>query len=166
MKPNLNHIKHSGYKVPKDYFDTLDDSIMNSVTSNKFKVESSGFSTPTDYFDTLEETIMNTVSNNKKETKVIPLFNKKSLIYISSIAAAALIFISIYISKETVTFDSIEMELVENYLYTESISSEDLLSLLSDDSLIEDDFIQNNLNDDSLENFILDDDTIDDFLID
>ena len=166
MKTNLGHIKHSGYKVPKDYFDTLDNTIIDSIASNKFKTESSGFNIPTDYFDTLEEKIMNTVSNNKKEAKVISLFNKKNLIYISGIAAAALIFISIYISKETVTFDSIEMELVENYLYTESISSEDLLSLLGDDTLIEDDFIQNNLNDESLENFILDDDTIDDFLID
>ena len=83
-KKYIHNIKKTGFKVPEDYFNSLEDDILTEITL-KEKVSNSGFRTPKDYFKTLEDVIIEKVTE-QKTSKVISLFSKKNLIYASSIA--------------------------------------------------------------------------------
>lgn len=164
MKTNLKHITQAGFTTPKHYFNDLEIDLLGIAKTEALKVKTSGFEVEDHYFDALEEKILNKFLK-EKQTKVIPIFSKKNLIYLSGIAAAILISFSIYISKPEITFDTIDINLVENYLFEANITSEEMATLFAEDFLIEDEFIQNNLTEESIEIYILNDDNIDDFLI-
>ncbi len=114
-KNKLHNIKDSGFKAPENYFDGLEDSIMDQIKLHE-KIEDTGFKSPDNYFDLLEDKIIDRV---KHEPKVISLFNKRNLLYASSIAAALVIMFSIFINKSELTFDDLETASIENYLNEE-----------------------------------------------
>jgi len=136
---NLHNIKNSGFKTPKDYFEGLEDALLNEVKL-KENVSKPGFTMPKDYLDSFEVDLPKE-NSKRKETKVIHLFNRRNLIMVSSIAAAIVLFFSLNIGKEDYTYDSLDIETVENYLLEESYSSE-LASLLEDEELIETNFLE------------------------
>ncbi|MFD2824035.1 hypothetical protein ACFS5M_10155 [Lacinutrix iliipiscaria] len=153
-RKDLKNIQDSGFKVPKDYFENFENTILNHARL-KEKVSHSGFSTPEGYFDTVEEHILNRIST-KKSTKVISLIQKKSIIYASSIAAAIVLLFSIVDFNKTVTYDSLEFETVENYILNEDIDSEELASLFNDSDFSEDGFNAISFSEDDIENYVND----------
>ncbi|WP_370478255.1 hypothetical protein [Tamlana flava] len=154
MKKNkINNIKETGFKVPNDYFNNLEDVVMAQIKLSE-KVSHSGFKTPSGYFDTLEDRIIEKTSV-KKATKVISLFNKKNLIYVSGVAAAVLLLFNLSIFERD-PWSSLDTETVENYLLDENIvDSYELASLMTEEELAESDFTDVDFDDENVETYLL-----------
>lgn len=164
MKQNkIHNIDASGFKAPKNYFDNLEDIILSDIKL-KETVNGSGYKTPKGYFNNLEDSIIENIAE-KSETKVISLFNKRNLIYISSIAAAVLILFNISIFEREISFDSLDIETAENYIIDEDISSYEIASLLTDEDLLEDNFVKYNFNEETFETYLLNNIDIDDLIV-
>jgi len=166
MKQNLKNIKKIGFKTPDNYFDTLEDQIVTSLNLDESlgNVKEAGFEMPKDYLDSVEDKVFKSLEIEER-LKLVSLFSKRNLMYVSGIAATLLIFFSIFINSRTETNESIGMEYVENYIIAEDIDSYEIAALLSDDNLTEDIFIESDIMDGSLETYILENTTIEDLLI-
>jgi len=143
---NLHTTKDSGFKVPQNYFEGLEDSILNEVKL-KSTISDSGFKAPENYFETFKVSV-------EKETKVISLFNKKAVLYVSSIAAAIVLFFSLTLfNNSPISIHDLDTETVDNYILDE-INLEDIASLFQDNELNETQFIEYSLNDDTLDSYL------------
>ncbi|QTV04722.1 hypothetical protein [Faecalibacter bovis] len=95
-KTNLNNNKE--FKIPTDYFASLEESILNET--KRFE-DRSIFEVPTDYFSDLEASILNSTVQVKKGKA------RQLWIAVSSVAACLLLFVVGYIqfnnSKEKTT---------------------------------------------------------------
>ncbi len=160
-KNNLHNIKDTGFKTPKNYFDSLEDSIMNQIKLIE-KVENTGFKVPGNYFESLDYNLFDKVA---QKPKVISLFTKRNLFYASSIAAALVLTFSIFINKDDITFDDLEITSIENYLYDEDIDSYEIASLLTEEELITDNFIESEISHDLIEDYLIENATIEDLII-
>ncbi|NJN28883.1 MAG: hypothetical protein HC819_24405, partial [Cyclobacteriaceae bacterium] len=60
----LHNIKETGFKVPDNYFESLEETILNDVKL-KEKIAHSGFKTPDNYFESVEETIAQGLKQEK-----------------------------------------------------------------------------------------------------
>src|SRR5690606_3425873 len=103
MDRNLKNIKASGFKTPENYFEGVEDSVLNQIHLKS--IEGSGFKIPEGYLDTIDNTIIAKVYKNN-DTKVINLFSMYNLLYLSSVAAAILLLfnLSIFESKRVASF--------------------------------------------------------------
>ena len=163
MKTNkIHNITNSGLKAPKDYFDNLEDRLMSEIKLNE-TASVSGFKAPDGYFDTLESRILNKVSE-KETTKVIPLFNRKNILYISSIAAAVLLLFNLSIFEKETNWDSLDIETVENYILDENVGSYEIASLLAVDDISEDDFDSLEFTDEAMEGYFLENTSVEDLM--
>jgi len=160
-KNKLHNIKNSGFKTPNDYFDNLEDSIMNQINLSE-KIEDTGFKTPDNYFESLEDNLLDKVSH---KPKVISMFTKRNLIYASSIAAALVIMLSVYFNRNEITFDNLETVSIENYLYDEGFDTYEIASLLTEEELSTDNFVDSQLSDELIENYLIENTTIEDLIL-
>lgn len=154
-KENLNNIKQTGFKTPDNYFNTIEDQIMSQISLEEIGKDS-GFKTPDNYFDTIEDNIL----SKTKETKIIKLFNKKTIITVASIAAMFVLFFNLNPFKTQVTFDNLDTNTVETYILNE-VELNDISNLIETDQLSQTDFID--YNGISIDNY-LDDIDLEDFL--
>ena len=165
MKKELNNIKKTGFNAPKEYFNGLEDKIMNNINlNNHLKNEkSTGFTMPNGYLNFLEDAVLNNV---KKEPKVITLFSKQSLIYISGVAAAILIMFNVFWNTTETSIETIDPELVENYFIDEGIDTYEIAALFTEEELttINTDIFDQTFNDDSLEDYLLENANIEDII--
>lgn len=168
MNNKLDHIKQSGFKTPKDYFDNLEDSIFDKLKLNSSldNIDNPGFKVPKDYFSNIEDSVINTLKDDKKGVKVVSIFSKKNLLYYSGIAAAVVLMISIFKPSGQISFDSIETELVESYISNYNINSADLATLWSENDFNEIAFDDYEFLDTTVEDYILENSNIEDLLID
>ncbi|MDN3665737.1 hypothetical protein ACFFU1_17305 [Algibacter miyuki] len=164
MKTNkLHNINDSGFKTPEDYFNNLEDRVLSNIKLNE-AVSDPGFKVPDHYFDSLENKILNQVSE-KETTKVIPLFNRKNLLYVSSIAAAVLLLFNLSIFETQSDWDNIDLETVENYIITENLGSEEIASLLLEDGDIsEESFSDIEFTDEAVEGYFLENTSVEDLI--
>ncbi|GAB1856543.1 hypothetical protein MHTCC0001_13780 [Flavobacteriaceae bacterium MHTCC 0001] len=151
---SLKHIKSNGFTVPKDYFETFEKDFFEELhTKTIIDTTSSGFTTPEGYFDALEDRI---IKNKHTEVpKVISIFNRKNLVYISGIAAAVLILFNISVFDEKFSIENLETASVENYILEEDITSYEVAALFNEELPKETDFINYNLDDENLEEYVL-----------
>lgn len=147
----IDTIKTTGFEIPKNYFEGLEDQIMAQTKISE--VDNSGFKLPDGYMDTLEDQLMSALSQ-KTPPKVVPLFGKRTIIYASSIAATVLLLLNLSLFEK----DNSELEdqTVENYIINEAMSSYDIASLLEDEDLIEENFVDHNFSEEHIENYVLD----------
>lgn len=155
----LHTTKKTGFKVPKDYFYGLEDSIINQAKLSEI-IKSSGFKTPPVYFDSLEDKIL---AKTKQEPKLIYLFTKQNLMYAASIAAVLILMLNVfwYNSNSTSTIELAEIEL---YLLQQDISEYELASLLTENDLITNNFIDSYISEESIEAYLLENATIEDLI--
>lgn len=147
-KENLHNIKNSGFKVPKDYFEGLEDSILTQAKL-KSLVSNSGFKAPEGYLDNFEVVI-------KKETKVISIFSRKNILFVSSVAAAIVLFFSLNIfNNSPLTLTDLDSTTVENYILDETEIG-DLTSLFQNNELSETQFIDYTISDETLDSYLED----------
>lgn len=154
MDRNLKNIKASGFKTPENYFEGVEDSVLNQIHLKS--IEGSGFKIPEGYLDTLDDTIIAKVSKSN-DTKVINLFSRKNLLYMSSVAAAILLLfnLSIFESKRVASFDTLDTATLENYILSEYIDSYEISSLMNNEEINEEAFIDYNFSDEHMEDYIL-----------
>jgi hypothetical protein len=158
MQKDLNNIKNTGFKVPKDYFNTLEDTILSKIKAESIlkDIDSPGFEMPNGYLDTLEDTVFNTLPK-KENSKVISLFSKKNLIYITGVAAAIVIMFSFFWNNTNASEMELDYEMVESYLIDQNISSFEFASLLTEEELlnINSEIMDEAYNDESMEDYLL-----------
>lgn len=141
MKNNdLHTIKTSGFTIPKHYFEGLEDRILSKANSQALP-KASGFNIPEGYLDTVETSVLQKLS--KPEPKTIPLFSKKVLLSVTSIAATIALLFSLNVFNPTPTLNNLDNDTVENYILDE-IEIYDLTLLIEDSDLSQTDFINYN----------------------
>ncbi|WP_347925302.1 hypothetical protein [Pontimicrobium sp. SW4] len=168
MKNNLNNIKNAGFKAPKDYFQNLEDQIMDNIKLDvalQNTDDGTGYKMPEGYLDTLEDVIFSKVTKTTN-SRVISLFNKQTLIYISGVAAAVLIMLNVFWNSSEISIDSIDNELVENYIINEGINTYEIASLLTgnDDINLDIEIFDDTFNDDSLKDYLLENVNLEDII--
>ncbi|NOY48366.1 MAG: hypothetical protein GXO84_09280 [Chlorobi bacterium] len=158
MQKDLNNIKNTGFKVPKDYFNTLEDTILSKIKAESIlkDIDSPGFEIPNGYLDTLEDTVFNKLPK-KENPKVISLFSKKNLIYISGVAAAIVIMFGFFWNNTNASEMELDYEMVESYLIDQNISSYEIASLLTEEELsnIDSEIMNEAFNDEDMEDYLL-----------
>ncbi|TYB77437.1 hypothetical protein ES677_00455 [Bizionia gelidisalsuginis] len=154
----LHTIKNTGFKTPQNYFEAFEINIQTTARLKK-EVPQSGFKTPDHYFETFK-VISPTL---KKETKVLPLY-KKVILSFGSIAAALLVFFSLNLFKKDLNFNALSTATLDSYLLEEANSSE-LSHLFSNSELTESQFIDYDLNIDTIDS-LLDNEDFDELILD
>lgn len=150
-----NNTKSPGFNLPDGYFESFDQKVLEKLDEkSSLKNLESGFKIPKDYFTTVENTIINKVTE-QNNTKVISIFSKKNIIYVTSIAAAVLLLFNLSIFEKAPSFDNLDVETVENYLLDASISSYEIAAVLSDDELNNGISIDFKFEDESIEAYLL-----------
>jgi len=143
---NLHNVKKSGFKVPQNYFEDFEDSILTQAKLKNL-VNTSGFKTPKNYLNNFSVSV-------KKETKVISIFSNRNILSVSSIAAAIALFFSLNIfNNSPLSLNDLDTTTVENYILNETEIS-DLTTLFQDNELNENQFIDYSLSDETLESYL------------
>lgn len=152
----LKNIKSSGFKVPDNYFKSFDDKMIKKIEEETIleKHMKSGFKSPEGFFESFDNKVLDTLSH-EKNSKVISFISKKQVIYLSGIAAAIMILLTLNTKESNLSFETLSLETVENYILDENISSYEIASLLSDEQLHEGINIQYDFNDENLEEYLL-----------
>ncbi|MCF6348132.1 MAG: hypothetical protein L3J20_07525 [Flavobacteriaceae bacterium] len=73
-KDRLQHIKStkSSFKVPKGYFDTVEDAVFTKLSTKKLS-EKEGFSMPDSYFNTVEDRVLEKIKKENSSQSAIPI---------------------------------------------------------------------------------------------
>ncbi|WP_100612633.1 hypothetical protein [Confluentibacter lentus] len=161
MSDTLKNIKNTGFKIPDNYFEGIEDTVLSQMKLKS--IDGSGFKVPNGYFESLEDTVISKISKNEN-TKVINLFTRRNLLYVSSIAATILLLFNLSVfNKKSVSFETLETASVENYIMNEYIDSYDMASLLTNEDIVEENFIEHNFSEENMENYILNNIDIEDY---
>lgn len=113
-KQNIHENKNSGFKVPKGYFDSLENSLLTKIKSDSYS-EKSGFKTPSDYFTNFK---LETPSE-EKSAKVIQLRDWTKWMAAASIVALAVIgamYIDSISPSKNLGFSDLDNDMIERYL--------------------------------------------------
>lgn len=153
-KEKFQHTKNSGFKVPEDYFDSLESKILDKAKMAlplESKIDS-GFKVPEGYFD-----------NFKPKAKSSKVINLKKVLYISSIAAAIVLLFALFIPKSTPNFDGLETAAIETYLLNESYETSEIAGLLNEDDLTLETF-DVSLDSEDMETYILENTSVENLI--
>lgn len=149
-----NKYKH-GLKAPENYFEDFEDRLYTKILEDSLPKES-GFAMPHGYLDSFDERILQKV-NEDATVKVIPLYKRKALVYIATVAACVALVFSIFTKTggDEITLDIAD---IEEYFNEGGLdyNSYDVAQLLNDDDL-ENLPLENSLfSEENLEDYILD----------
>jgi Zn-finger domain-containing protein len=163
MKNNkLHNIKSSGFKTPDNYFESFEDRLQERLNDSEvINVKSPGFTLPNNYFETFENKLVDKLKK-ENDKPVITLVPKRKLYYIAGIAASLALLLSlIFNTQNEFSIDSIDTIALENFLDQEDYTNEELASLFKANEISETDFINVNISDDILNQFLENIDTED-----
>ncbi|WP_308991191.1 hypothetical protein QLS71_002070 [Mariniflexile litorale] len=165
MKTNkLHNIKTTGFKIPKDYFASLEDTILNEAKLQEIITEP-GYKVPNNYFDSLEEKIINATQSQKQDIKVIKLITWRKASYVAAVAASLILTINIFFNNnKNITIESIETTSIENYIIDEDIETSEFASLFTNEDLIDVRLIHDGYTSETLENYVFDNLEIEDII--
>jgi len=159
----LHSVKKSGFETPNNYFETFEEQLLRNIKLSE-TVEKSGFKTPEDYFETFEDKFQQTFEK-QNNTKVIALFNWKQVASVAAIAACLLLMFTLfYPQQDDLAFEDIETVAIENYLDARDYSTDDFAALISEETLSKKNFINQDIDEAQLENYLLDVD-LEEFLL-
>ena len=155
-KSSLHNITKTGYEVPKDYFESFNDTLFEKLegTSKIEGIEDTGFKVPDDYFDFVEASVTNKLKK-EEHVPVIKIKSRRSLYYLSGIAASILLLVAIFINRPTT--EELSIEMVETYFEDRDLDTYELAELLSGANLLEEDFTitETQYSEDHLETYLL-----------
>ncbi len=123
-KNKLPYHQQKDFKVPEGYFETLEERIMQQVTSLNGKEQTAlpsnnGFKVPENYFNNFETKLFQKLEKEKKTPRVISLLNKEIFYYVAGAAAVFVALFSTILNKpsQPVEFGDLEISTLEIYLY-------------------------------------------------
>ena len=154
---DLHIIKSSGFKTPDNYFESFDDRLFDRLQDERKieGIEQSGFSVPDHYFENVEAQILEKL-DPPKVTPIFTLNTRRSLYYVTGIAATFVLLFAIFINGNN--NEEISADMVETYLETRDLDSYELAELLTEAEILDEDFsvIETSYNEDLLESYLLD----------
>ena len=162
-KQKLENIKQSGFKVPKNYFESFDDLLLNELKL-KEACKNHGFKVPNNYFNSVENNILNTIKETENP-KVIKLITWQKLSYIAAVAASLIIMFNVIVDKGTFDINNIETASIENYILNEELDTNDMATLFNEVDISAMSLTNNNISSETLETYVLDNLEIDELLI-
>ncbi|PKD20957.1 hypothetical protein APR41_13070 [Salegentibacter salinarum] len=157
-KEKISYNQKSGFKTPENYFEGLEDELLDMVKFSETLEEkkSAGFTTPNGYFNGLEDEILEKAT--KPEPKVRKLFTKEAFLYAASIAAIVIAFAStFYINPETQTsWEDLELSVMENYIDDNNIdfSTSEISNYIFQQGYIIDDADLNTVNSEAMRSYL------------
>ena len=154
MKKNkLHNITSPGYKTPQHYFESFEDRFFNDLNTNNEGVKTSGYAVPKDYFNTIDDVILNKIKAEEKS--IISFKSRTTFYYIAGIAASLVLMFSIVFNNDNVlSFDALDTASIENYVYQEDYSNDELASLFMPNEISETDFIDITVSDETLNEYL------------
>ncbi len=173
MQRDKLHKDKGGFKVPDNYFESFENKLSKRIHSDPIEKAAlhpkidSGLKAPEDYFDELENRIVHQIVSQKENKKIISLFNRKNLIYVSGIAAMLALIFSISVNNQkSVSFKDIEI--ADIYAYFEDgnveLSTKEIALLISDDIGYEETFEEEFINDEELIEYLSEENIEDDLI--
>jgi hypothetical protein len=126
-KSNNIQDKKSGFKVPENYFDSLENSVLDQIKSKEIS-KKTGFKTPQNYFS--EFTVKLPVE--KEETKVIALNSWTKWVAAASIIAVSILgalYIDSISPKKSLQFSDLDNDMIEQYFEYNLDSQDELIDL-------------------------------------
>ncbi|QDO94122.1 hypothetical protein FNB79_09060 [Formosa sediminum] len=147
---DLHNDNTGGFKIPKDYFNTLEDSILSQAKLQD-KVSNPGFKAPDDYFETLEARILTKLDAKPK----VRTLNIKPWAYAASIAAClVLMFTLTFSNNQTHSISSINNDSLESFILNEEFNTSEMATLITDTDVFENDILNSTLSDASIDYYI------------
>jgi hypothetical protein len=116
MNNDKLHSKKPGFTTPKNYFDQLESKIMEEVVLTSKVSKENPFNVPDNYFEELDLRIVSQISEKEKQPKVISIFKNTTLRYVAGIAAAVLLFVSIFQFQHAEDFNNDYITDISNYI--------------------------------------------------
>lgn len=145
MKENKLPYNHNKpFRVPENYFGSLEDRLMEKVASVQAQDEDmkaldagvdNGFKVPENYFDSFEDKLMSKLENKPKQPKVISLLNSEMFYYIAGTAAVFIALITTLFTNpsQPVGFEDLDVVTIEGYLHeTLDFSKTDMSQYLNE----------------------------------
>ena len=165
-KIDLHNKIKPGFKVPEDYFETFEDNFLNEIKL-KNAVNDSGFELPEGYFETFDEALLKNIKAEIKPTKVIRFSRKKIIYYLSGVAAALLLLITLIPGFSNKDNNDVSVELVQTYFDNSEMNAYELGELLLESEFLEEDFsiIETNFEEDQLEDYLLENSDIENMIL-
>lgn len=160
MTKNKLHNMKSGFKVPDNYFNQLEENLLSEI-SLKEHVSETGFNIPDGYFEMFKVEINEPAS----KTKVISLFSRKTMWYAASVAAIVILLINIPDFKATDNFAAIDTESMESYMLTNDYDAYELSELFIETKGFEAAILEESITDASLEDYLYDNAELEDINI-
>ncbi|MDN3492310.1 hypothetical protein [Winogradskyella bathintestinalis] len=165
-RDKIHNISTSGFKTPDHYFDTLEAQLYDRLDEKEFLngENSTGFTVPKNYFDTVENNILR--NRESEEKPVISLKPRTTTYSIIGIAASIIFLFGLFFnSDDQINIEAIDTATIENYLYQEDYTSEEFASFFNPNDISETAFIEINLSDDTINEYLESIDT-EDFITD
>ncbi len=126
-------------KLPDTYFEDFQDRLYSQIALEEMqgRDKTAGYKVPEDYFEGLSQKLLSIPQTQKATTRVIPLKAKGSYWPSISIAAAMLLFLTLYYSKSEADTISLDADDIATYLYSESVDlyTQDITALLTEEEL-------------------------------
>ncbi|WP_109300230.1 hypothetical protein [Aquimarina sp. AU474] len=174
MKKDKLHNDKGGFKVPEDYFTSFEEKLSQAISSENSEesildtLKSTGDKVPKGYFDAVEEEILQKTIGVQPKSKVIALFSKRNILFVSGIAAMIAIIISLSINTESkINFDDIDIADIQTYFDDGNIelSDQEMASLLGEEHNYTETFEDELVDDDDLLEYLSEEDNIEDEII-
>ncbi len=173
--PTLDTKISSGFTTPDGYFDHVEESITKAIMSQEEEKSildhkiSSGFGTPESYFESLEEKVLQKATKEAPKGKVISIFSKRNVLYISGIAAMIAIIISVSITKGNTgltDINTLELADIQEYFAEGNVelSNEDIASLLDEETNYADVFEEKEISEEELLEYLSEEDLEDNLI--
>jgi hypothetical protein len=147
----------SSFSVPKNYFFEVEASIFSEISTSSFS-EDTGFTTPNDYFNNLEDCILNSISAPQRASKVIHFRSKilKAIPFVAAASIALFITFNSFFFEDSNTFsiDSLSQNDIENWLDSKTFSNIEIANVIGDDFLKWNDFSFTELKNENLEDYL------------
>ena len=149
---DLHNDNTAGFKIPKDYFNNLEDTILNDAKMQA-KIPSHGFKVPDHYFDNLEDTIYNKATT--KNTSKVRTLNVQPWVYAASIAACIMLMFTLTFSNnQSNSISAINNDTLESFILDEDLNTSEMATLITDSDLFGSDILDSAISDASINNYI------------
>lgn len=149
--------KNRGMNTPEGYFDNFEDRMLIRVMEEDFP-DKAGFAVPDTYFTEAEDRILAATSNTEN-TGVVSIFRKRTLLYAASIAACAVLVVTIFSksSANEISADDLSVEAVEAYINNSgaAIDAYDVMAMLDEETLEAITIPSEILSEENLEDYII-----------
>jgi hypothetical protein len=92
----------SGFKVPQNYFEELSNQIESKIAVEELKQLAlhDGFKTPPNYFNQLQNQIISKTSGATSKTKVVKLWHREAMKYVSAACFFVVIASGLYLKQQ------------------------------------------------------------------